>query len=94
MDTPLKWQRPLQEVLEMQIQGNDVVIEGRLLKSVRLEHEWHDDVQDPETFRMALRQGNVTCRSVHLLAAISQLETEIQLHGRMGGPCCPARQEF
>jgi hypothetical protein len=40
MDTPRKRQRPLQ------------VVEGRLLKSVRLEHEWHDDIQDLETFRM------------------------------------------
>ena len=43
----------------MQIEGNDVVVEGRLLKSVRLEHEWHDDIQDPETFRVALRKSNV-----------------------------------
>ena len=59
MDTPRKRQRPLQEVLEMRIEGNDVVVEGRLLKSVRLEHEWHDDIQDPESFRMALHKSNV-----------------------------------
>jgi hypothetical protein len=57
MDTPRKRQRALQEVLEMRIEGNDLVVEGRLLKSVRLEHEWHDDIQDPETFRMALHKS-------------------------------------
>ena len=49
----------LWEVFDVRIQNTDVVVEGHLLKTARLEHEWFDDVTDPETFQRALREDNV-----------------------------------
>jgi hypothetical protein len=43
----------------MQIHEKDIVVEGRLLKTVRLDNEWYEDVTNPETFVQALRANEV-----------------------------------
>ena len=43
----------------MQIQGLDVVVEGRLLKTLRLQEEWSDDISDPDAFIAAARASGV-----------------------------------
>ena len=43
----------------MRIQDRDVVVEGRFIKTVRLEHEWYEDLKDPESFVDAVRKSGV-----------------------------------
>jgi hypothetical protein len=43
----------------VQIQDKDVVVEGRLLKTIRLEDEWCYDVSDPKGFEEAVRSSGV-----------------------------------
>lgn len=43
----------------MRIQEKDIVVEGRLLKTVRLDEEWYEDLTNPEAFLQALRANEV-----------------------------------
>jgi hypothetical protein len=43
----------------MRIQEKDIVVEGRLLKTVRLDEEWYEDLTNPEAFLQALRANDV-----------------------------------
>jgi hypothetical protein len=43
----------------MQIHEKDIVVDGRFLKTVRLEHEWYEDLPNPEAFRQTLLTSEV-----------------------------------
>src|SRR4030095_15824430 len=43
----------------MRIQDKKVAINGRLLRTVRLDDEWYEDIGNPKTFIDALRTGGV-----------------------------------
>jgi hypothetical protein len=44
----------------VRIQDKDILVEGRLLKTARLEQEWYEDVADPASFVEVLRANGVT----------------------------------
>jgi hypothetical protein len=43
----------------MQVKEHDILVDGRLLKTVRLENEWYEDLTDPDAFLDALRTSGV-----------------------------------
>jgi hypothetical protein len=44
----------------LRIQDRDIAVQGRLVKTARLEHEWYEDLAKPEAFVEALRASGVT----------------------------------
>lgn len=43
----------------MEIRNKEIVVEGRIIRTVRLEQEWYEDLEDPESMLQALKQSSV-----------------------------------
>ena len=43
----------------LRIHNKDLIVAGRLIRTVRIEQEWYDDVGDPEEIVEALRQNSI-----------------------------------
>ena len=62
----------------MRIQDMEVVVEGRLLKTLRLREEWYDEISDPDAFIAAARAGGVKADLVTFWQRVPEFQPKFE----------------